>query len=199
MGLLRSPTRGKPARYRSPRGTDTYLSPTQSASSLSPQSNIQALRIARPCGADQLLLGCSIQRVQPAHHRMATSQTQGFAGQLLGALRATWLQQQDALAVEAGVSQPGLGQAGRWSDQRQPTCVLLLAQFTQDRRQQAQAASSCTAKRQFTERLRFGAPRGLDRLLEDRRKGLGHEGLEQRQLCVLWGVHELHGASFSGE
>ncbi|MNH26097.1 hypothetical protein D3C79_861260 [compost metagenome] len=110
------------------------------------QSNIQALSVPGPGGADQLLSRLAAQRVEPADHRVATTQAQGFASQLLGALGAPGLQQQNALAVKAGISQPGLSQAGGWRDQCQPACVLVLAQFPEDRCQKAQAVPGCTTQ-----------------------------------------------------
>ncbi|MNY69832.1 hypothetical protein D3C86_2078340 [compost metagenome] len=75
---------------------------------------------------------------------MATAQAQGFAGQLLGALGAARLQQQDAFAIQAGIAQPGLGEAGGRGDQGQPAGVLVLAQFPEDRCQKVQAVPGRT-------------------------------------------------------
>ncbi|MNP45733.1 hypothetical protein D3C76_1396780 [compost metagenome] len=69
---------------------------------LSAQQNVQALRAALACRLCQLPSGFLAQ-LQPTDHRMATPQAQGFAGQFQRALLAARLQQQDSLAIEAGL------------------------------------------------------------------------------------------------
>ncbi|MNR51472.1 hypothetical protein D3C85_1711480 [compost metagenome] len=60
---------------------------------------------------------------------MAAAQAQGFAGELEGILASTWLQHQQALQIQPGAAQPGIGQSGRRCDEGQPARVLVLAQL----------------------------------------------------------------------
>ena len=84
---------------------------------------------------------------------MAAPQLERFFRQLQGALPLSRMQQQDALAVQAGIAKPGLCQARRRRHQGQPARVLILAQLTQDRCQQVQAVAGGATQSQFAECL----------------------------------------------
>ena len=109
------------------------------------QSNIQALPLTHQGCANQLLTCGAVERVYPAHHRVAAAQAQRFTGQLQSALVAVGLEQQNAFAVLASIAQPALRQAGGWSDQCQPALILLLAEFAKHGGQQAQAVLGSAA------------------------------------------------------
>ena len=67
-----------------------------------PQTDVEALRLALSCGLFQLLPGMLLKRVKPTDNGMATTQLQCFLSQLQGALFASRMEQQNALAVETG-------------------------------------------------------------------------------------------------
>ncbi|KES25488.1 hypothetical protein FG99_05085 [Pseudomonas sp. AAC] len=122
------------------------------------------------------------ERRQPADHRVAVAQAQRLAGQAQGGGLVARRQQQDTLAVQPGLAQPVVGEAGRRGDQRQPAGVLLFAEFAQDGRQQALAVARQAAQRQFAEGFVLDGVR-FCQLGQQGLFGVGPERLlEQRQL-----------------
>src|SRR5690606_11110714 len=129
---------------------------------------------------------------------MAAAQLEACLAQLPSALPLPWLQQQDAFAIESGFPQPALCEAGGRRRQGQPACVLVLAQFAQNRRQQVQAMAGGAAQSQFAECLIILAAGNVIGNL-----GLacdtGKKGVEKGKLWTLERLLHLHGVSSAAD